>query len=243
MELRRSVNTKIWDDVWFMDLSHEYKLLWFYLITNTQTNMLGIYEISLRKISFDTGLDLETILKAFKDFQTLSKAKYHRNYVILYNWIKNQSYNPNMIKSAVSEFEKLPTWLKIETENHFIYNLKAKNETLSKPLEAFQTLPKKEKEKEDEKEDEKEAFKVHENLFNEILNDEIWIESLMVNHKRDLLEVKTHLERFKNDCVTRKIYKSSKEDLIKHFSNWLKYNEIPKIAEVLRKKKLENNFE
>jgi hypothetical protein len=150
MDLRRSINTKIWDDVWFSELNQSEKILWLYLLTNPLTNMLGVYEISEKKISFDTGLSLETIRKAFEAFQRLRKAKYIEGYVILFNWIKNQSFNPNMMKSAIKDFKNLPNNIKFGIYDIIRNELILKNETLSKPLKSFEILPKKEKEKEKE---------------------------------------------------------------------------------------------
>ena len=92
MDLRRSINTKIWDDVWFESLTSEEKLVWLYLLTNKNTNMLGVYELSEKKIAFEIGLPLENIRKAFKSFESQKKGKYINGYVVLFNWIKNQSY-------------------------------------------------------------------------------------------------------------------------------------------------------
>ena len=72
----RSISTGIWCDTWFESLSPSEKLLFIYLITNERTNMLGIYEISINKISFDTGINKDIILKALKGFETIKKVRY-----------------------------------------------------------------------------------------------------------------------------------------------------------------------
>ena len=145
MDIRRSINTRIWSDDWFESLTPSEKLLWVYFLTNAQTNMLGIYEISLKRIQFETGLNKETIEKALKGFETVKKAFYNNGFIILPNWLKNQAMNPNMVKSAESLFFNLP--------NHLIDCL------ISNGYESFESLskgclilPKKEKEKEIEKE-------------------------------------------------------------------------------------------
>jgi len=110
----RTVNTHFWNgDSWSETLSPEEKLLYLYLITNSKVNMLGVYEITLNRISFETGLPLETIQKALEGFERLSKVCFLENkYMILVNFLKNQKMNPNMIKSAGSVFNELPNSIK-----------------------------------------------------------------------------------------------------------------------------------
>lgn len=108
MSKKRSVNTAFWSDPFIEDIAPEYKLLFLYLITNEKTNMLGIYEASKRKMSFETGLSLETIKDSLEVFERLGKVKYVDNYIILVNYMKHQKYNTNMKKSAIETFNELP---------------------------------------------------------------------------------------------------------------------------------------
>lgn len=111
---KRSISSDIWHDAWFDTLSGEDKLLWFYLLTNERTNMLGIYEIPMRKICFETNMSESRVRKGFEGFAKASKASYTDDgYVILRNFIKNQKYNPNMKKSAMAIYHDLPNSLKI----------------------------------------------------------------------------------------------------------------------------------
>src|SRR5574343_1073850 len=147
MDLRRSINTRIWMDSWFEEQKPTYKLLWIYLLTNQATNMLGIYEISERKISNETGLDKETVIKALKGFETDKRAIYRNGYIIIWNWMKNQSMNPNMVKSAAREYNSLSNELIIILKENGIESF----ESLSKGLVILPKI-----ERESEKEDEAE---------------------------------------------------------------------------------------
>lgn len=125
----RSINTVIWSDPWFEDLSSEEKLLFIYLITNEKTNMIGVYETSIKKMSFETGIDkseIETILLKFEQKQ---KIKYINNRVVLLNFLKHQHYNTNMLKNAIDCYNALPEELKLHNFS-----------TLSKDSEGFETL-------------------------------------------------------------------------------------------------------
>ena len=151
MNKRRSINTKFWDDNFVVELTPEEKLLFLYLLTNSLCNILGIYEISIKRICFDTGLSFESISKALKGFERHNKIKYVHGYVIIYNFLKNQALNSNMEKGAVQIYNNLPNELK---NKELGKPLKA-FQRLSKPFKSFQILPKPFKAFEKEKENKK----------------------------------------------------------------------------------------
>ena len=164
MSKLRSVSTAFWSDPFIEELSTSEKLLYLYLITNEKTNMLGIYEVSFKKISFETGINKDVIEKAFKGFERLSKVKYVNNHVVLINFMKHQNFNTNMKKSAIDVYNNLPEVLKVQ-------GLKIDK---SNPLEGFERLLKGlgmvpkvevEVEVEDESKREEEAKKEYEYSF------------------------------------------------------------------------------
>jgi len=148
MSKLRSVNTHFWSDNFIIELDPIEKLLFLYLLTNEKTNMLGIYEIHLRRISFDTGIDSNMLMKIFDRFESAKKAKYCEGFAILPNFLKNQKFNANMRISAINAWNELP--------------ISVRNEDLAKPigkgLKAFakdsEPMPKIEVESEREKEGE-----------------------------------------------------------------------------------------
>jgi hypothetical protein len=104
----RSVNTKFWDDPYISDLDPIEKLLFLYLITNPMTNLAGVYEIPLRRIAFDTGIDRDMVLKIFERFSKDKKVYYINDYVVLVNFYKNQHYNKSMLVNAKNTIKSLP---------------------------------------------------------------------------------------------------------------------------------------
>ena len=108
----RSVNTKFWDDTFISELTPNDKLLFLYLITNPLANLLGIYEITMKRICFDTGLKKDTIRKGFERFGRVKKVFFVDNFIILPNWLKNQRLNTNMKVAVSKEFNLLPEYLK-----------------------------------------------------------------------------------------------------------------------------------
>lgn len=108
----RSVNTKFWEDPFVEGLKPDEKLLFLYLLTNPLANMLGIYEISVKRISYDTGINQDRVKKIFKGFESVGKALRENDYVIMPNWLKNQSLNSNMQTGALNIYNDLPNWLR-----------------------------------------------------------------------------------------------------------------------------------
>lgn len=113
----RSINTRVWSDTWFEELTAEQKLLFFYLITNEKTNMLGMYEISVRKMAFETNIKQEKVEEYLMVFNRSGRVRYHKNTVILSNFLKHQKYNLNMKLSAIDTYNNLPNELKVKGIN------------------------------------------------------------------------------------------------------------------------------
>ena len=175
MDVKRCINVRMWSDSWFEALPPDFKLVWVYLLSNEYTNMLGVYELSLKRTAYDTGLEKETLSKAFEGFAKDSKAFYlFDKWVVLPNFLKNQSLNPNMLKSAMQIYRNLPKELKeivlFDGEQTSRLEIVKPSESISKDTETLsnrsetlskgsQTLSEKEIEKESEIEKEKENIR------------------------------------------------------------------------------------
>ncbi len=110
----RSINTKFWTDAYIEGLNPSEKLLFLYCLTSPHSNLLGIYEVSEKRISFETSLASETIRKAFKRFANDKKVFFKDNYIIIPNFLKNQKLNSNMKIGVTKLFNDLPEWLRNE---------------------------------------------------------------------------------------------------------------------------------
>ena len=82
----RSVNTEMWDDNWFSSLNTNEKVIFLYLITNHKTNMLGIFEITIGLVSFQTKVPLDDVTDILKKFIKDGKIRIVGNYIILKNF-------------------------------------------------------------------------------------------------------------------------------------------------------------
>lgn len=108
MAQKRYISTSFWDDLWVIDLTPNQKLLFMYLLTNTTTEISGIYKITVRRISFDTGLSTEDILKMLQIFEKNKKVYLFHEYIILPNWPKHQNGEKNIkVKKGIENLLKV----------------------------------------------------------------------------------------------------------------------------------------
>ncbi len=98
MPKSRYINTFFWDDPYIMDLDPSEKLLFLYLLTNSMTNIAGIYELPLKRISFDTGFDRDMVEKILQHFHDDEKVLYKDGWVAIRNWPKHQSSSATVLE-------------------------------------------------------------------------------------------------------------------------------------------------
>jgi len=131
MSKERYLNTKFWDDNYIINLDPVEKLLFIYFLTNPLTNIIGIYEISIRRIAFDTGIDQDMVLKILERFERDNRIKYSQGYIVIKNFTKHQKNNPKInqgIAALIKEISKeLIDWVAIDYDR------------LSKPLNYINT--------------------------------------------------------------------------------------------------------
>lgn len=154
MAIFRKVHTSFWSDVFVSDLTPEQKYFYLYLMTNDKTTQCGIYEISKRQISFDTGYNSETIDKLFEFF--ISKGKVVKssktNEIVMVNWVKyNNSSSPKVQQCVNKELSLV------------------KDRVLIEYLYGTYTQSQEEQEQEEEQEEDKEQEPVSE--FMKVVNE------------------------------------------------------------------------
>lgn len=109
----RQAHSHMWSDGWFAELKPEYKLLFMYLFTNERASVCGLYELSLRVMSFETGLEKEVILAGFEEFQKTEPAKAmydpQSGVVFVRNMLKYQgSTSPHVKKRIQADLKAVP---------------------------------------------------------------------------------------------------------------------------------------
>jgi uncharacterized phage protein (TIGR02220 family) len=118
MSKQRYVDTKFWTDNYIVEKDPIEKLLYIYLLTNTLTNILGIYEISIRQIAFDTGIDRDMVYKILERFEKDEKVKYSKGYIAIKKFTKYQANNPKINKGIGELLKEVPIelveWVEID---------------------------------------------------------------------------------------------------------------------------------
>lgn len=107
----RYIKTSFWKDGYIAELDPIEKLLFLYFITNPQTNLAGMYEINLREVAFDTGIDKDMIQKILQRFCDDGKMYYEQGWLVLTNFLKHQRPNPSIIAGVEKTINELPQWL------------------------------------------------------------------------------------------------------------------------------------
>jgi hypothetical protein len=100
MSKKRYFDTKFWSDSWIVDeLNPLDRYLFMYLMTNEKTNIAGVYELPLRTMANELGLDKEEVTRMIKRLEP--KVYYRDGWVVLVNAIKHQNYRNSKISEAI----------------------------------------------------------------------------------------------------------------------------------------------
>ena len=92
MATQRYISTSFWDDEWIQTLDPSEKFMYLYLLTNPLTNIAGVYKITARRISFDTGYNLDTITNILRKFEKTGKAHKFDEFIVIPSWPRHQQY-------------------------------------------------------------------------------------------------------------------------------------------------------
>jgi len=119
----RQIYTEFWSDSFVLELAPEEKLFYLYLLTNTKSTQSGIYELSPRFISLETGYDKVLVSQLLKKFCYYKKILYSAdtNEIMVLNWIKyNIPNNRNVLVCIQKELQKIKSkvFLKILFEKY-----------------------------------------------------------------------------------------------------------------------------
>lgn len=107
MAKERMINTRIWSDTWVSGLDPLEKLLFLYFLTNTYTNISGIYELPMKVAAVETGIDPSMFEKMLPHLEP--KIIYKHGWVILPNFPKYQNIeNPKIMAGIQRELAEVP---------------------------------------------------------------------------------------------------------------------------------------
>lgn len=116
MAKNRLVDTIFWEDNYTAGLDPVEKLLFLYLLTNSSTSICGIYQITLKKIAIETGIDKEMVENILTRFEKEKKMFYRDGWMGIRNFIKHQNQkSPTIQKGIEVELKNAPKKIKILT--------------------------------------------------------------------------------------------------------------------------------
>lgn len=108
MSKKRVVNTHFWQDEYISNLDPIEKLLFLYFLTCPSTEICGIYEVPLKTIAVDSGIDKEMVLKIIKRLSKDKKIYYKNGWVMIPNFHKHQNLNPSIITGMKASLKYVP---------------------------------------------------------------------------------------------------------------------------------------
>jgi hypothetical protein len=127
MSKKRMVDTRFWIDDYISHLDPVEKLLFLYFLTNPFTDISGMYEVPLKNIALDTGIDKEMVIKILNRFERDNKIFYENGWIAIKNFAKHQLDNPKVLRGIEIGTAKAPVSLKNKVKN----SLSIDNDSLS----------------------------------------------------------------------------------------------------------------
>lgn len=110
MAKNRYINTQYWRDDYISSLEPEGKLLFLYLITNPDTSICGIYQLPIKIMAADTGIENTDIEKLLQQFERDEKIIFRNGWIAIRNFIKHQ-------KQSENENDKINRGIQLALEN------------------------------------------------------------------------------------------------------------------------------
>ena len=105
----RHISTDTWHDPWFESLTRDLRYLFFYLVTNEYCNQAGLYQVSPRRMSFDTLFtvpELDALLPRLRP-----KVIWQPDWIWITNFLRYQCANPSFRIAAIRQAQKAPIQL------------------------------------------------------------------------------------------------------------------------------------
>lgn len=108
MSKHRVVKSDFWVDDYFEEVSIKEKYFFLYLLTNPETNILGIYKTTIKRMSFETGLTKTEISEFLGTWSSLDKVYFKNSYILLVNHHKHNIPSGTMKKGIEKLILNLP---------------------------------------------------------------------------------------------------------------------------------------
>jgi hypothetical protein len=111
----RVINTRFWNDDYIARLNPLERYLFLYFLTNPATDISGIYELPIRTIATETGIENEMLNMMIEKFAKDGKIYHFSGWNFVKNFSKHQTMNPKIVKGIEISLSKVPN----EVLSHF----------------------------------------------------------------------------------------------------------------------------
>ncbi len=112
MAKQRYIQDSFWTDPYIEKLDPSEKLLFLYFLTNPLCNIAGAYEIRNNRVAYETGFDKEMVDRIKSRFVKDGKMLVLDDWIVLTNFAKHQTINPNVKAGMQRIVDDLPDRVK-----------------------------------------------------------------------------------------------------------------------------------
>ena len=115
----RQVKTQLWNDVKFLEISKDAKLLFIWTFTHPETNCSGLTLFNADVCIRQTGLSRVVMEKAMQELEEIALVEYDKKHNILWvmNQFKHAPKSPKIVEAVIKEILSLPN---VATIDHFM---------------------------------------------------------------------------------------------------------------------------
>ena len=100
--------SSFYTDPYIIKLSRDQMYFYQYLLLCERNNLSGVYENPVEVMSFESKFSIKDVREFLGKFEKDKKLMFVDDYVILFNFLKNQSYNRNIMIAILNSFLDLP---------------------------------------------------------------------------------------------------------------------------------------
>ena len=106
----RIIQTRYWDDSFINESNYLTRYVYLYLLTSQCINICGIFQLTINKILFETGITRQQFLIAQKELSVAKKVLFIDGWVYIVNARKNNKYenSPLNVTCCKNELSKVP---------------------------------------------------------------------------------------------------------------------------------------
>ena len=105
---RKYFTSSFYTDPYVIKLTRDQMYFYQYLLLCERNNLSGVYENPVEVMSFESKFTIDEVRTFLSKFESDKKLLFIDDYVILFNFLKNQSYNRNIMIAILNSFLDLP---------------------------------------------------------------------------------------------------------------------------------------